>query len=54
MAGDGFASIGNFRKSMSKNSNKAKYETIVKTTEEMMAEQIQQEMEEQRMKEIAD
>ena len=54
MAGDGFASIGNFRKAMSKNSKKAKYETIVKTTEEMMAEQIQQEMEEQRMKEIAD
>ena len=41
MAGDGFASIGNFRKSMSRNSKKSKYETIVKTTEDMLAEKIE-------------
>ena len=54
MAGDGFASIGNFRKSMSANSKKSKYETIVKTTEDMMAEKIEQEMMEQMEKERAD
>ena len=51
MAGDGFASIGNFRKSMSTNSKKSKYETIVKTPEMLIAEQIEKEMQEQREKE---
>lgn len=54
MAGDGFASIGNFRKSMSRNSKKSKYETIIKTTEMMEAEKIEQEMMEQMEKERAD
>jgi hypothetical protein len=46
MAGDGFASIGNFRKAMSKNSKKSKYETIVKTPEMLIAEEIEKEMKE--------
>ena len=38
MAGMGFTSIGNFRKKMSDRSKKTKYETIVKTPEELEQE----------------
>ena len=39
MAGSGFASIGNFRKMMSANSKKSKYADVIKTQEEIDAEE---------------
>ena len=48
MAASGFASIGNFRKIMSDRARKSKYQTIVKTKEELDAEaellQVEQDM----------
>ena len=47
MAGSGFDSKGNFRKIMSDRAIKSKYPTIVTTAEEMLAQKIQAEMEQQ-------
>ena len=40
MAGAGFASANNFRKILSTKAKKSKYETIIKTPEEVEAERI--------------
>ena len=40
MAGSGFTSVGNFRKINSDKTKKSKYQTIVKTAEELELEEI--------------
>lgn len=59
MAASGFASVGNFRKIMSNRTKKSKYQTIVKTPEELEAEKIEKEMmaqmeEERKQQEMSD